>query len=62
MVERIHKSKTFLLVELNGQCCDCFIGIPRSSENTFKRLMKDLGLSQRDNIKVLCVPDDIIND
>ena len=52
----------FSSVELNGQCCDVFIGLPKSYEQLFKKRIKNLGLSECQNITILYIPEEIIND
>ncbi len=51
----------FSSVELNGQRCDVFIGIPSSAKELFDKSMKRMGLIGSPNITVLCVPEEIIN-
>lgn len=51
----------FSSVELNGQHCDVFIGVPKSSEEIFKKSMKRLGLLGCSNITALYIPEEIIN-
>jgi hypothetical protein len=51
----------FTSIELNGQTCDVFIGIPKISEAKFKKSMIKLGLFECTNITVLYIPDEIIN-
>ena len=53
--------KDFASVELNGQRCDVFVGVPKSSQDLFKKTMKRLGLLESTNIRVIYVPEEIIN-
>lgn len=52
----------FASIELNGKKCEVIIGIPKSSEDAFRRSLQRLGLNHKDNIHVLCIPDELIND
>jgi hypothetical protein len=52
----------FTSVELNNQNCDVFIGIPKSSEELFRKSMIKLGLLECGNITVLYIPEELIND
>lgn len=51
----------FATIELNGKTCEVIVGIPKSSEDVFQRSLKRVGLQGNDNIRVLCVPDELIN-
>lgn len=53
--------KDFSTIELNGKHCDVFIGLPKSSEDIFKKSLQRIGLMGRSNIQVIYVPDEIIN-
>ena len=52
----------FTSVEVNGSLCEVFIGIPQSSENSFKKSLEKTDLKECDNLHVLYIPDEIIND
>lgn len=52
----------FSSVELNGKVCEVFVGIPQSGEDLFYRSLERWGLKGSQNIRVLIVPDEIIND
>lgn len=52
----------FSTVELNGNKCKVYIGIPSSSKETFTKSLKKIGLTNVDNIHILYIPDEIIND
>jgi hypothetical protein len=52
----------FATIKLNKKNCEVFIGIPKSSQNTFDKSLKKLGLNGFRNIHVLYIPDELIND
>lgn len=52
----------FTTVVLNGSRCEVFVGVPQSSEETFKKSIERTGLKGCENLHVLYVPDEIIND
>ncbi|NUN23289.1 MAG: hypothetical protein HUU09_07450 [Candidatus Jettenia caeni] len=51
----------FSSIELNGRKCEVFVGIPKSAEDFFVKVLEKAGLKDIDNIHILCVPDEIIN-
>lgn len=51
----------FASIKLNNQICDVFIGLPKSSDKLLRKTLKRMGLLERSNIIVLCIPDEIIN-
>ena len=52
----------FATIKLNKKNCEVIIGIPKSSQNTFDKSLKKLGLNGFRNIHVLYIPDELIND
>lgn len=51
----------FTSIELNGQYCDVFVGIPKSSAELFKKIMIKHGLINYVNITIFCVPEELFN-
>lgn len=52
----------FSTIELNGKKCELFVGIPKSSEEYFNKILEKFRLKDIDNIHLLCIPDELIND
>ncbi len=52
----------FATVELNGQSCEVFVGIPRSAETSFNRGLNRIFISERDNIHILCIPEELFDE
>lgn len=52
----------FSFIEINGKKCEVFIGIPKSSEDIFNKILEKNGLKGIDNLHLLCIPDELIND
>jgi len=52
----------FANLELNGKICEVFIGIPKSAEIHFYKILKKIDLRLAKNIHILFVPDEIINE
>lgn len=52
----------FTAIELNGKPCEVYVGVTRSSEDIFVKILKRIGLDKHINIHILYIPDDIIND
>ncbi|HHT9107573.1 MAG TPA: hypothetical protein ACFYD9_02905 [Candidatus Wunengus sp. YC64] len=60
---RTHEQlQDFASIKINGQLCELFIGIPKSSEDVFRKVLEKTGLKDIDNLYLLCVPDELIND
>jgi hypothetical protein len=52
----------FANLELNGRMCEVFIGIPKSVETSFYKILKKINLRLAKNIHILLIPDEIINE
>ena len=52
----------FTSIELNGKKCEVYIGIPRSSSDSFNKRLQKIGLKRCNNLHILYVPDELIND
>lgn len=52
----------FASTEINGKLCEVFVGIPKSSEDVFSKVLGKTGLKDIENLHLLCVPDELIND
>ena len=48
--------------ELNGQKCLLIIGVPKSSHESLRNLLNELGILNNRNIEILSIPDEIINE
>ena len=48
--------------ELNGQKCLLIIGVPKSSHESLRNLLIELGILNNRNIEILSIPDEIINE
>ena len=52
----------FTSVQVNGNYCQVWVGLPESSRGAFDRMLRDEGLDQCENLQVLYIPDVIINE
>lgn len=60
---RTHEQlQDFASVEINGKLCELFIGVPKSSEDVFRKVLEKMGLKDIANLHLLCIPDELIND
>jgi hypothetical protein len=61
-----HRTKEEFLdfsnVMLNGKFCILVIGIPDTARDTLHGILKELNIYQKDNIRILYVPEEIINE
>jgi len=48
--------------QVNGDMCQLIIGIPQSSQEELFNVLSDLGIQNNKNIKILFIPDAIINE
>jgi hypothetical protein len=52
----------FSNVILNGKFCILVIGIPATAKDALEEVQKELNICQKDNIRILYVPEEIINE
>lgn len=52
----------FSTIKLNEKTCEVFIGLPRSAKAEFDGKLEKNGLKNSTSIKILYIPDEIIND
>ena len=48
--------------ELNGLCCEVFVGVPSSAEARMRKVLRKLALDGNPRFHLLSMPDEIINE
>lgn len=52
----------YVSAELNGMECAVYLGAPQSAKELIENLFRKLGITENGNVKVILVPDELVNE